>query len=152
MGLWTLLAGALIGGAICSGGSNNKSSSNEVRVVDLNAKKVEFFDKYREIDVYLASFVGQRHGGISFFISGLIGGSKKAGIKPPYELIDALKELREYRNILGHDKTKWRALPDPKPSYIKILRNLSASLEVSLNDVIMLVEDGYQYIKDRNRY
>ena len=151
MGFWTLLAGALIGGAICSSGSNNKSS-NDVRVVDVNAKKVEFFDKYREIDVYLASFVGQRYGGISFLISGLIGVSRRAGIKPPYELIDALKELREYRNTIGHDKSKWRALPDPKPSYIRILRNLSVTIEGSLKDIIMFVEDGYQYIKSRNRY
>ena len=111
--------------------------------------KIEFFDKYREIDHYLASLIGLNYKGITYFIAGAIGKGKTDYYRDDdwWDMINTLKRIREYRNMLGHDKSKWQSLPDPDPSYVRYLRTFGANVSSNKSKMANLVEGGYYYFK-----
>ena len=174
MSLLALIAGAVVGSCLISGGETKcktQTSTNNVIRVRYNYSqptsdnykryndtpkresvydnKVEFFDKYREIDNYLASFIGLEYKGITYFISGAVGRGKTDYYYDDewWDMIKTLKRIREYRNMLGHDKSKWQSLPDPDPSYVKYLRSFGANVYSNRTKMSNIVEEGYYYLK-----
>ena len=175
MSLLALIAGAVVGSFfVGSGESKSKSqtsSNNSVVRVNYNYSqptsdnykryndtpkkesvydnKIEFFDKYREIDNYLASLIGLEYKGITYFISGAVGRGKTDYYYDDewWDMIKTLRRIREYRNMLGHDKSKWQSLPDPDPSYVKYLRSFGANVYSNRTKMSNIVEEGYYYLK-----
>ena len=149
--LGTLIGGAIIGG-IVTGCAKNKASkvkaerelerqsqvlerflsspssysSSGTRVVTKTVvKKVEdpklklqtsFFDKFRALDNQLARMTRDGYKGVTNLIKGLevTHGSER--------LIRALKNIRNYRNRISHDKRQWKQMPAPTPALMGDLR------------------------------
>ena len=87
------------------------------RVSDpLITKKVEFFDTYRDLDVRLARYIGRGQKGVAYLINGLK--TKRQN----YDMMNRLKEVRNYRNKLSHDKRKWRYIEAPSNYVMRSLR------------------------------
>ena len=51
--------------------------------------KVEFFDAYRELDQYLADFVGDTYRGVAYLRSGMIGYGKQTGQQCWFEMLNS---------------------------------------------------------------
>lgn len=109
--------------------------------------KVEFLDAYRELDSYLADFVGESYKGITYFRSGIIGYVKASGDKNWRGYARDLKEAREWRNYLCHNKSKWRVIQDPPYHLTDFLKGMLQWAVRRTSDACELVEDGKAYLK-----
>ena len=145
-----LLVGAIIGGAIVGICSNNKKSSQQdakraqlIRSYNKSicrqtpyiyqvtpkqtkdslyyettqkfARQINFFDEFRALDNKLSRMVRKGYKGITYLINGL----EKAHMNP--RLVSALKNIRNYRNILCHDKRAWTNVAEPANSVMSDL-------------------------------
>lgn len=108
-------------------------------------KKVDFFDAYRSLDNYLASFVGENYRGIIYLRSGFIGYAKM-GYHKLYEIVDKLNDCRKYRNYIGHDKSKWSTLKDPEDWMEPFLRSMLSVATNRSHEIVVMVEEGKSYL------
>lgn len=72
--------------------------------------QVSFFDGFRALDNKLARMVREGYKGVSYLIKGL------EVTRGNQSLIKALKNIRNYRNKLSHDKRQWKSFPAPTSS------------------------------------
>jgi hypothetical protein len=77
--------------------------------------QVEFYDDFRALDNKLARVVGEGYKGVAYLINGL------KVTKSNSNLIYSLKNIRNYRGRLSHDKRKWKDIPAPDESVMKDL-------------------------------
>lgn len=108
--------------------------------------KVEFLDAYRELDSYLADFVGESYRGITYLRSGVIGYVKRTGDKNWREYARELKEAREWRNYLSHNKNKWHVMQDPPSDLTSFLKDMLRWAVRCPSHACELVEDGKDYL------
>lgn len=85
-------------------------------------EKVNFFDNYRRVDVSLARLVNGGGGGIGLLIRACY--NQNVEILELKRLLPELKEIRDYRNNLAHNHTKWCLIKDPKSNYNSVLSSL----------------------------
>ncbi len=155
-----LLLGALAVGAICSYSDHNSSvykkkenNSNtqgrnyiQYRQVYVNeTEKVTFFDNYRALDNYLGRLVGKGSGGVTLLINTI----KHRGVNNSEleSIYNDLRNVRDYRNNLAHNKNQWNQLPNPRSSYNQILskvRNVVVRNESSVAKAMYYQAKYYQ--------
>lgn len=108
--------------------------------------KVEFLDTYRELDSYLADFVGENYKGISYLRCGAIGYVKRTGDKYWREYAKELKDAREWRNYLCHNKNKWHIMQDPPSDLTSFLKDMYRWAVRCSSHACEFVEDGKYYL------
>ena len=96
-------------------------------------EKVEFFDKYRELDVRLARLIGEGSGGIGLFI--LAYRYRKINAPSISHAVENLVEVKDYRNNLAHKRTQWRYMDDPRGYYVDTIREISSFVDYHSSDV-----------------
>lgn len=167
--LGTLIGGAVIGG-IVSGCVNNRKAKKDWMDRELErqgrvftqvltsysrpkqkvvtktvVKKVEdpklklqvkFFDSFRELDNKLARMVREGYKGVTYLVKGLevTHGNQR--------LINALKNIRNYRNRLSHDKRRWKEFPAPTSSIMEDLRYAQSWVDRNSSDAARLAWKG----------
>ena len=111
--LGAILGGMLIGGIVSSCASRNRTNK-QIEIMQEAERKlkkqVEFYDEFRELDNRLARNVREGYKGITYLIKGLEVSNYN------YDLIKRLKNIRNYRGRLSHDRNKWRDIPEPSRS------------------------------------
>ena len=126
MGLGLIIGAIAVGAALCAHSSSSQSSSNvtytsapsrpvynviyQDRTVS-HQQKVSFFDTYRSLDNYLARLIGEGSGGIGLLI--YTCKHLNVQIDALNRLIPGLRQARDYRNNLAHNKNCWSQIPDP---------------------------------------
>ena len=89
--------------------------------------KVNFFDTYRDFDVYLARIAGRKgSSGVSLLINAMRNSNGDRKMK---SLVPALKAMRDYRNNLAHNHNKWKDLPNPSFPYGTTIQQVKAIVE-----------------------
>ena len=79
-------------------------------------KQIEFFDMFRAFDNKLARNVKDGFKGVTYLINGLHGKDANEKLK------QALKNIRNYRGRLSHDKKKWKDIPAPTEALMNDLK------------------------------
>lgn len=102
------------------------------RTTEFN-EKVEFFDNYRALDVKLARLIGQGSGGIGL----LINACRYQGlnINSLNNLIKDLRAARDYRNILAHNRKRWKELSNPNHNFSTVLNRVETIVNKNVNYV-----------------
>ena len=102
------------------------------RTTEFN-EKVEFFDNYRALDVKLARLIGQGSGGIGL----LINACRYQGlnINSLNNLIKDLRAASDYRNILAHNRKRWKELSNPNHSFSTVLNRVETIVNKNVNYV-----------------
>lgn len=88
--------------------------------------KISFFDSYRAFDTYVARLAGQGSGGVTFLIRSM---QRNTTDKKMLSLVSTLKQMRNYRNILSHNRNKWRDLPDPQFAFTSTIDRAKSIIE-----------------------
>ena len=98
--------------------------------------QVKFFDGFRELDNKLARMVREGYKGVTYLIKGLevTHGNQK--------LINALKNIRNYRNRLSHDKRQWKEFPAPTTTVMEDLRYAQSWVERNSSDAARIAWKG----------
>ena len=78
-------------------------------------RQVEFYDSFRELDNKLARNVREGYKGVAYLIKGLEVTRSNDNLK------NSLKNIRNYRGRLSHDKRKWKDIPAPDDSLMRDL-------------------------------
>ena len=79
-------------------------------------RQVTFYDEFRELDNKLARNIGKGYKGVTYLIKGL------EVTDANYSLRRSLKNIKNYRGQLSHDKRKWKDIPAPSESIMSDLR------------------------------
>ena len=79
-------------------------------------KQVDFFDDFRALDNKLARMVNEGYKGVTYLINGMYAN------KSHYDMREKLKNIRNYRGRLTHDKKKWASIPAPSDSVMRDLK------------------------------
>ena len=142
------LLGLAVGGAGivsgCAGAmkakKEQKAAEAQLRKVQVRNKKLEqqtaFFDGFRELDNRLGRMIRRGYKGVAYLAHGLVitHGNQR--------LINALTNIRNYRNSLTHDKRKWKDFPAPTPAIMQDLRYSTRWVDNNENDAARLVWKG----------
>ena len=116
-------------GSSTSNRSNTSARTNTTKSTDTKLQKqVEFFDEFRSLDNKLARNVREGYKGVTYLIKGMDVTNSNANVK------NSLKNIRNYRNQLSHDKRKWKDVPAP-----------TSSLMSDLHKAINWVNSNYSY-------
>ncbi len=113
MSILGIIGGVLLGACVFGG---KKTDKYDV--------KVRFFDKYRELDVYLSRMVGESYGGVGLLISACTHIANKTGSSQHRQTCQILNDIRNYRNKLAHNKGRWESIEDIDTSYIDYIDSL----------------------------
>ena len=150
----TLLSGVVVGGIVSGCVEAHKAKKEreklqeQLRIQQAKDRKlklqVEFFDAFRELDNKLARVVREGFKGVTYLINGV------AAVRFNYRLIEALKNVRNYRGRLTHDKTKWVYIPAPTPSIMKDLYYAQAWVERNYSAAAKLVWKGREAFSKSN--
>ena len=109
-------------------------------------KQVVFFDKFREIDNKLARNVREGFKGVTYLINGLEVTHSNDNLK------NRLKNIRNYRGMLSHDRKKWRDIPEPSSSLMSDLHFAIRWIENHNSQAARLVYKGKNAFENRKRY
>ena len=105
----TVVGGLVVGGIV-------SSCVNKIGARRKLEKQVKFYDAFRELDNQLARNSGENFKGVTYLIKGLeVSNTNKS-------LIASLKNIRNYRGRLSHDRLKWANIPAPDKITMKDLR------------------------------
>jgi len=173
MGIGWLIAGA-IGLAALAGSSSSSSSSSRTTtttyyrlprtstrrttytphrssshyVTTSEQEKINFFDDYRALDVQIARLIGEGSGGIGLLVKAMKYGYLK-NVSNLREYYCDLKEIRDYRNMLAHNKNRWCNMSSPKSWY---RQSLSKVKSICYNYSSEVGRALYSVAKKRNHY
>ena len=100
------------------------------------ALQVKFFDGFRELDNKLARMVREGYKGVTYLVKGL------EVARGNQRLINALKNIRNYRNRLSHDKRQWKEFPAPTSSVMEDLRYAQSWVDRNSSDAARLAWKG----------
>lgn len=122
MGLGLLVGAAIVGTVVGSNVSKSKLISDNSQ-----SYKVSFYDEYRNLDNYLGRLVGQGSGGVGL----LILTYKYTDFYLPVlgSWMSVLKEVRDYRNNLSHNKNRWAEISDPETYYFDCMCEIRREIE-----------------------
>ena len=97
---------------------SKSSSTSESKDVDQKyERQIEFFDDFRRLDNRLARGVNKGYKGVTYLVKGMeVTRFSDRG------LIYALKNIRNFRNKLSHDKRRWCEVEAPSASIMADLR------------------------------
>ena len=119
--------------------SMSSSSTRESRGTRVDAKlerQVEFFDEFRSLDNRLARNVREGYKGVTYLIKGMDVSRTNQGIK------NCLKNIRNYRGQLSHDKRKWKNIPAPSESLMNDLKRAKNWVDSNYSYASKLVYKG----------
>ena len=146
----TLLSGVVVGGIVSGCVEAHKAKKEreklqeQLRIQQAKDRKlklqVEFFDTFRELDNKLARVVREGFKGVTYLINGV------AAVRFNYRLVGALKNVRNYRGRLTHDKRKWVYIPAPTPSTMKDLHYVQTWVERNYSEAAKLVWKGREVL------
>ncbi|MBE5731843.1 MAG: hypothetical protein E7353_02305 [Clostridiales bacterium] len=145
--LGAILGGMLIGGIVssCAGRSRANKQIEIIQANDRKLKKqVEFYDEFRELDSRLARNVREGYKGITYLIKGLEVSHYN------YDLINKLKNIRNYRGRLSHDRKKWRDIPEPSRSLMNDLMIAKDWVDDNFITAGKLVYKGKKAFENKN--
>lgn len=111
-------------------------------------RQVEFFDAFRALDNKLArSATKQGYKGVTNLIKGL------EISRLHRDLQNSLKNIRNYRGRLSHDRRKWKDIPAPSAAVMQDLRRAQAWVSNNYDQASRLVYKGkmaFQNQKQKN--
>ena len=66
--------------------------------------------------------------------------------------MNELREIRDYRNNLCHNKNKWKYLPDPKDHYSRVISRVRSLVDYDSSNVARALYKQAAYSKSKGRY
>ena len=140
----TIIGGLVVGGMVAEYAKSKKDakaakSKNYAQTIVIHQtvdkklnKQVNFFDKYRALDTELARYVREGFKGVTYLEKGLEVSRTNNSLK------QSLRNIRNYRNKLSHDKRQWKNIEEPSStimsdlgkaiSWVNCNRNLAANM------------------------
>lgn len=108
-------------------------------------RQVEFYDGFRELDNKLARNVREGYKGVTYLIKGLAVTRSNDNLK------NSLKNIRNYRGRLSHDKRKWKDIPAPDDSLMRDLHRAQSWVSNNYSQAGNLVYKGKKAFTNYNR-
>jgi hypothetical protein len=108
-------------------------------------RQVEFYDGFRELDNKLARNVREGYKGVTYLIKGLEVTRSNDNLK------NSLKNIRNYRGRLSHDKRKWKDIPAPDDSLMRDLHRAQSWVSNNYSQAGNLVYKGKKAFTNYNR-
>ncbi len=108
-------------------------------------RQVEFYDSFRELDNKLARNVREGYKGVTYLIKGLEVTRSNDNLK------NSLKNIRNYRGRLSHDKRKWKDIPAPDDSLMRDLHRAQSWVSNNYSQAGNLVYKGKKAFTNYNR-
>lgn len=108
-------------------------------------RQVEFYDGFRALDNKLARNVREGYKGVTYLIKGLEVTNSN------YNLRNSLKNIRNYRGRLSHDKSKWKNIPAPDAALMRDLHRAQEWVSNNYSQAGNLVYKGKKAFTNYNR-
>lgn len=148
--LGTIIGGIVVGGILTEyiqSKKEEKRSKSQVKnytktvvvkesVDTMLQRKVCFYDQYRELDNKLARYVREGYKGVAYLKNGLRVSKSNSNLQ------NRLRNIKDYRNKLSHDKRRWVNIESPSNALMSDLAAVISWVKQNENYAAKMVYKG----------